>query len=154
MPKGRVNWFRPGKGFGFITPDDGGKDVFVHLSAVERAGLRSLSDGQPISYQMGERRGRPSAVGLKVNGDIEPVAPAATIDPNATCTGKVKWYGEKRLPYGFITPDDGGKEVFIHQNVVDAANVGGNLTPGAKVTFKRGFDATGRVAVAQLLSVR
>ncbi len=52
MATGTVNWFNPQKGFGFITPDDGGKDVFVHITAVERAGMAHLADGQRITYQV------------------------------------------------------------------------------------------------------
>ena len=52
MPTGVVKWFNPSKGFGFIVPDDGGNDVFVHISAVERAGLHSLSDGQKVEYEV------------------------------------------------------------------------------------------------------
>jgi CspA family cold shock protein len=52
MSIGTVKWFNPTKGFGFIEPSDGGQDVFVHISAVERAGMRSLNEGQKISYEM------------------------------------------------------------------------------------------------------
>ncbi len=52
MPTGIVKWFNPSKGFGFIRPDDGGKDVFVHVSAVESAGLHSLSEGQKVEYEL------------------------------------------------------------------------------------------------------
>ncbi|MBB3146128.1 CspA family cold shock protein [Phyllobacterium trifolii] len=52
MATGTVKWFNATKGFGFIQPDDGGADVFVHISAVERAGMRSLNDGQKINYEM------------------------------------------------------------------------------------------------------
>jgi cold shock protein len=52
MPSGTVKWFNGQKGFGFIQPDEGGADVFVHISAVERAGLRSLSEGQKITYEL------------------------------------------------------------------------------------------------------
>lgn len=66
MPTGTVKWFNTTKGFGFIAPDDGGKDVFVHISAVERAGLTGLADDQKISYEMIEGRdGRQSAGELK-----------------------------------------------------------------------------------------
>ncbi|MEK1855567.1 MAG: cold-shock protein [Phyllobacterium sp.] len=63
MAKGTVKWFNATKGFGFIQPDDGGTDVFVHISAVERAGLRSLNDGQKISYELvqDKRSGKTSA---------------------------------------------------------------------------------------------
>jgi CspA family cold shock protein len=63
MAKGTVKWFNSTKGFGFIQPDDGGGDVFVHISAVERAGLRSLNDGQKVSYELvqDKRSGKTSA---------------------------------------------------------------------------------------------
>jgi len=68
MPSGSVKWFNATKGYGFIQPDGGGNDVFVHISAVERAGLSSLNDGQKVSYEIevDERRGKSSAVNLKV----------------------------------------------------------------------------------------
>ena len=67
MPTGTVKWFNTTKGYGFIAPDDGGKDVFVHISAVERAGLTGLADNQKVSYELQEGRdGRDSAGGLKV----------------------------------------------------------------------------------------
>ena len=67
MATGTVKWFNAQKGFGFIQPDDGGKDVFVHISAVERAGFRELRDGQKISYELTQdkRSGRSSADQLK-----------------------------------------------------------------------------------------
>ncbi len=52
MPNGTVKWFNPAKGFGFIEPDDGSKDAFVHISAVESAGLSSLNEGQKVSYEL------------------------------------------------------------------------------------------------------
>ena len=67
MATGTVKWFNATKGFGFIAPDDGGKDVFVHISAVERAGLRGLNDDQKIEYELQEGRdGRSSAGDLKL----------------------------------------------------------------------------------------
>ncbi|WP_082766908.1 cold-shock protein [Bosea sp. PAMC 26642] len=69
MASGTVKWFNSTKGFGFIQPDDGGQDVFVHISAVERAGLRDLSDGQKISYEIvaDKRSGKSSAENLKAD---------------------------------------------------------------------------------------
>jgi CspA family cold shock protein len=67
MQKGAVKWFNPTKGYGFIKPDSGDKDVFVHISAVERAGLRSLNEGQAIEYELVTNRGRTSAENLKVS---------------------------------------------------------------------------------------
>lgn len=65
MANGTVKWFNSTKGFGFIQPEDGGKDVFVHISAVERAGLRGLNEGQQVSYELQNERGRTAAVNLK-----------------------------------------------------------------------------------------
>jgi CspA family cold shock protein len=66
MPTGTVLWFNPKKGYGFIEPLVGGKDVFVHISAVERAGLSTLYEGLTIEYQVVESRGKSSAENLKV----------------------------------------------------------------------------------------
>ena len=64
MARGTVKWFNPTKGYGFIQ-QAGGKDVFVHISAVERAGLNTLNEGQHIEYEIEENRGKTSAVNLK-----------------------------------------------------------------------------------------
>ena len=63
---GAVKWFNPTKGYGFIQPQGGGKDVFVHISAVVRAGLSSLNEGQVVQYEIESNRGKESAVNLKV----------------------------------------------------------------------------------------
>jgi CspA family cold shock protein len=70
MATGTVKWFDATKGFGFIVPDEGGKDVFVHISAVERAGLQTLKDNQKITYELEEgRNGRLAAAQLQVQDD-------------------------------------------------------------------------------------
>ena len=67
MPTGTVKWFNPTKGFGFIQPEDGTEDVFVHISAVEQAGLKELREGQKVSYELQQdpRKGKSSAGNLK-----------------------------------------------------------------------------------------
>jgi len=65
LASGTVKWFNGTKGFGFIQPDDGGKDVFVHVSAVEKAGMRGLNEGQKIQYDIVASRGKESAENLK-----------------------------------------------------------------------------------------
>lgn len=68
MANGKVKWFNDQKGFGFIQPEDGGQDVFVHISAVQRSGLQGLQENQQVSYELftDERRGKTSAVDIKV----------------------------------------------------------------------------------------
>ncbi len=65
MPTGTVIWFKSIKGYGFIEPDDGGKDVFIHISAVERAGMGTVNEGQKISYEIATERGKTSAANLQ-----------------------------------------------------------------------------------------
>jgi len=66
LATGTVKWFNPSKGFGFIQPDTGGKDVFVHISAVEKAGLGTLNEGAKVSYEVVANRGKESAENLRV----------------------------------------------------------------------------------------
>jgi cold shock protein len=66
MATGNIKWFNPTKGYGFIQPQGGGQDVFVHISAVERAGLSTLNEGQLIEYEIVSNRGKSSAENLKV----------------------------------------------------------------------------------------
>jgi CspA family cold shock protein len=66
MPSGTVKWFNNKKGFGFIVPETGGQDVFVHISAVEKSGMKSLEEGQKVSFELApDREGRMTAVNLK-----------------------------------------------------------------------------------------
>lgn len=69
MATGTVKWFNTTKGFGFIQPDDGGNDVFVHISAVERAGLRGLNEGQKVSYELEQDR----RSGKMAAGNLQPL---------------------------------------------------------------------------------
>lgn len=66
MATGTVKWYNPAKRFGFIKPDDGSNDVFVHVSALEAAGLAMLDEGQRVQYDMAENKGKMSAVNLKL----------------------------------------------------------------------------------------
>lgn len=66
MAMGTVKWFNPTKGYGFIQPDDGGKDVFVHISAVEKAGFSSLAEGAKVSFDVVNNRGKDSAENLRI----------------------------------------------------------------------------------------
>lgn len=69
MSKGTVKWFNPEKGYGFIQPDDGGNDAFVHISAIERAGLSTLTEGQKVNYDLVEgRNGKAAAENIQIEG--------------------------------------------------------------------------------------
>jgi CspA family cold shock protein len=66
MATGTVKWFNPDKGFGFIQPQDGGKDVFVHITAVQAAGLQTLNENQKVSYEVVTERGKQAAANLRL----------------------------------------------------------------------------------------
>jgi cold shock protein len=66
MATGTVKWFNPTKGYGFVQPEDGGNDVFIHMSALKRAGLATLDEGQRVSYDLETNRGKTSAVDIKL----------------------------------------------------------------------------------------
>ena len=66
MPRGKVKWFDPAKGFGFIRSDGGGPDVFVHISDVQRAGLSTLNEGERVSFDIAQDRGKTHAANLKI----------------------------------------------------------------------------------------
>ena len=66
MAQGKIKWFDPKKGYGFITPDDGSKDAFLHISALETAGISQLEVGQAVTYELAEQRGKQSATEITV----------------------------------------------------------------------------------------
>lgn len=66
MPQGTVKWFNPTKGYGFISPDEKGEDVFVHISALEKAGIRNLAEGQRVGYELVTNKGKTSSDDLKL----------------------------------------------------------------------------------------
>ena len=66
MPKGKVKWFNPDKGYGFIEPEDGSKDVFVHMSALETAGIDNLNEGDVVSFEVVSENGKERASDLKI----------------------------------------------------------------------------------------
>ena len=65
MPNGKIKWFNPKKGYGFIENDDGGKDVFVHVNALEASGIDTLAEGDAVSFEIGENRGKDTAINIK-----------------------------------------------------------------------------------------
>tara|TARA_Y100000310_G_scaffold59404_1_gene54758 strand:- start:265 stop:468 length:204 start_codon:yes stop_codon:yes gene_type:complete len=65
MTQGKIKWFNPKKGYGFITPDDGSRDAFLHVSALQKAGIDSLEEGEAVTYELAEERGKQSATDIQ-----------------------------------------------------------------------------------------
>lgn len=162
MPSGTVKFFNAAKGFGFIAPDDGGADIFVHISAVERSGLSALNDGDQVLFEVEQdrRSGKLAAVDLQVTGSAPPSArgpsrgdaPRRGFDrpPRAgggygqsaerqprqsvgSGSGVVKWFNSSK-GFGFIQPNDGGGDVFVHISAVERAGLNG-LQDGQAVSY-------------------
>src|SRR5512139_1767927 len=115
--KGVVKFFNAQKGFGFIVRDDGGEDVFVHISAVEQAGLTGLAEGQPLEFTLVDRGGRVSATDLKIEGEPLPVTERSP-RPERQSTGErvngtVKFFNAMK-GFGFLARDDNQPDAFVH----------------------------------------
>ena len=125
MPSGTVRWFDPERGFGFLAPDDGSDDLFVHASEiVGNDGTRSLREAQTVEYELGEGDRGPQARRVRVTGG--PPAGAAVGQ-----LGTTAWY-EPAKGYGFLRPDGGGGELFVHSSAIAT---GGVLSEGQRVAF-------------------
>ena len=164
--KGVVKFFNPQKGFGFIVRDDGGEDVFVHISAVERAGLSDLADGQPLSFTLVDRGGRISATDLQIEGEpLEVVRTARDSGPGGapgaggdrgpqrqltgeTAEGTVKFFNAMK-GFGFISRDDGQPDAFVHISAVERAGMP-TLNEGDRVKFDIEVDRRGKYAAVNL----
>lgn len=195
MASGTVKFFNSAKGFGFIQPDDGGSDVFVHASAVERAGLPGLGDGDQVSYELEQdrRSGKLSAGSLELiaqgqggggsrGGFDRPPRSGGFDRPRGggfggggfdrgprgggyggggggfdrgggqslgAGTGVVKWFNSTK-GFGFIQPEDGGGDVFVHISAVERAGLTG-LNEGQRVAYELQADRkTGKASATQL----
>ncbi len=153
--KGIVKFFNPHKGFGFIVRDDGGEDVFVHISAVEQAGLQGLAEGQPLEFTLVDRGGRVSATDLKIEGDPLPVENAEPRErgpqrqlTGEKATGTVKFFNATK-GFGFITRDDGQPDAFVHISAVERAGMI-SLNEGDRVEFELEVDRRGKTAAVNL----
>jgi CspA family cold shock protein len=150
--KGVVKFFNPQKGFGFIVRDDGGEDVFVHISAVEQAGLTDLADGQPLEFTLVDRGGRISATNLRIEG--EPLAvERAERAPQRELTGEkasgtVKFFNAMK-GFGFIQRDDGQPDAFVHISAVERAGIP-TLNEGDRLSFEIEVDRRGKYAAVNL----
>jgi CspA family cold shock protein len=152
--KGIVKFFNPQKGFGFIVRDDGGEDVFVHISAVEQAGLTDLADGQPLEFTLVDRGGRISASNLRIEG--EPMAverSSASAGPQRQLTGEkasgtVKFFNAMK-GFGFIQRDDGQPDAFVHISAVERAGIP-TLNEGDRLSFEIEVDRRVKYAAVNL----
>ena len=165
--KGSVKFFNPQKGFGFIVRDDGGEDVFVHISAVEQAGLTDLADGQPLEFTLVDRGGRISATDLKIDG--EPMEVVRTPreggagaggerggfsgGPQRQLTGEkaqgtVKFFNAMK-GFGFISRDDGQPDAFVHISAVERAGLP-TINEGDRFEFDIEVDRRGKYAAVNL----
>jgi CspA family cold shock protein len=168
--KGVVKFFNGQKGFGFIVRDDGGEDVFVHISAVEQAGLTGLADGQPLEFTLVDRGGRISATDLKIEGDPLPVTDRAPPrdreerggfedrgGPQRQLTGEkasgtVKFFNAMK-GFGFISRDDGQPDAFVHISAVERAGMV-SLNEGDRLEFELEVDRRGKTAAVNLQPVQ
>lgn len=158
--KGVVKFFNPQKGFGFIVRDDGGDDVFVHISAVEQAGLTDLADGQPLEFTLVDRGGRISATNLRIEGEPMPVersggagAGGERGGPQRQLTGEkaqgtVKFFNAMK-GFGFIQRDDGQPDAFVHISAVERAGMP-TLNEGDRLAFELEVDRRGKYAAVNL----
>jgi cold shock protein len=173
---GVVKFFNGQKGFGFVVRDDGAEDVFVHISAVEQAGLTGLAEGQPLGFTLVDRGGRISATDLKIEGEPLPVTDRGPPPPRdrgdrpdrggfggadrggggrpqrtltgETASGTVKFFNAMK-GFGFIQRDDGQPDAFVHISAVERAGMS-TLNEGDRLKFEIEVDQRGKNAAVNL----
>ena len=154
--QGKVKFFNTQKGFGFIQRDEGGEDVFVHISQVERAGLEGLAEGQELAFNLVDRGGKISAADLQVVGDVIKVE-AKTTSPQRELTGEkatgtVKFFNAMK-GFGFITRDDGKEDAFVHISAVERSGLPG-INEGDRFEFDLEVDRRGKFSAVNLVPVQ
>ena len=154
--QGKVKFFNAQKGFGFIQRDEGGEDVFVHISQVERAGLEGLAEGQELAFNLVDRGGKISAADLQVVGDVIPVAqkpagPQRQLTGDKA-TGTVKFF-KSLTGGGFITRDDGKEDAFVHISAVERSGLPG-INEGDRFEFDLEVDRRGKYSAVNLVPVQ
>jgi CspA family cold shock protein len=154
--KGVVKFFNTQKGFGFIQREDGGEDVFVHISSVERAGLEGLAEGQGLEFTLVDRGGKVSASDLVVLGDVIAVAKREAA-PQRSLTGEkangtVKFFNSMK-GFGFITRDDGQPDAFVHISAVERSGLS-NLNEGDRLEFDIEVDRRGKYSAVNLVPLQ
>jgi len=153
--QGKVKFFNAQKGFGFIQRDEGGEDVFVHISQVERAGLEGLAEGQELQFNLVDRGGKVSAADLQVVGDVIPVAQKAAGPQRQLtgdkATGTVKFFNSMK-GFGFITRDDGKEDAFVHISAVERSGLQ-SINEGDRFEFDLEVDRRGKFSAVNLVPV-
>ena len=155
--KGVVKFFNAQKGFGFIQQETGGEDIFVHISAVERAGLEGLAEGQELEFNLVDRGGKVSAQDLQVVGDVIEVQSRAPAAPQRELTGEkatgtVKFFNAMK-GFGFLTRDDGQPDAFVHISAVERSGLQG-INEGDRFEFDLEVDRRGKYSAVNLVPVQ
>jgi cold shock protein len=147
----QVKWFNAEKGFGFVTPDDGTPDAFLHVSVLMRIGMDGIADGADVVCVLGPgakgpqvlrildvlSQGRPAA--------RQPAGRAVPTGPEVQVDGTVKWFKPDK-GFGFVVADDSGKDVFVHKSVLRRCGLE-NLITGQRVSLRLTDAPKGREAV-------
>ena len=134
MPNGIVKWFSDDKGFGFITPEDGGKDLFVHHKDILGTGYyRALKEGQKVSFDIVAGGNGPKAGNVLPADSSNPAKSSEHKENTGPLKGTVLWYSDDK-GFGFITPDDGDKAVFVHSTAFGDSGLK-RLEEGERVSF-------------------
>lgn len=154
--KGTVKFFNGQKGFGFIQQETGGEDVFVHISAVERAGLEGLAEGQELEFNLVDRGGKVSAQDLQVVGEVI-AAPQAEAPPKREltgdrATGTVKFFNATK-GFGFLVRDDGQPDAFVHISAVERSGLS-QINEGERFEFDLEVDRRGKYSAVNLVPVQ
>ena len=121
---GTVSWYEPAKGYGFVTPDDGRVEIFVHSSAIVGGGV--ISEGQRVAFLVVDGEKGPQA------DHLLPLGAAAARSASDGADGTVSWYDDTK-GFGFVAPDSGGEDVFVHVSALGSGLT--ELSEGARVTF-------------------
>ncbi len=161
--KGTVKFFNVQKGFGFIQQQGGGEDIFVHISAVERAGLEGLAEGQELEFNLVDRGGKVSAQDLQIVGDVIEVqsrgagpdrGSAAGAAPQREVTGEratgtVKFFNAAK-GFGFLVRDDGQPDAFVHVTAVERSGLS-SIAEGERYDFDLEVDRRGKYSAVNLV---
>ncbi len=159
--KGTVKFFNSSKGFGFIACEDRPDDIFVHISAVEQAGLEGLGEGQELEFTLVDRGGKVSASDLIIVGDVIPVETAAPKPRNDapagggqrqltgdSANGTVKFFNSMK-GFGFVARDDGESDVFVHISSLEKSGIS-SVNEGDRLKFDIEIDRRGKFSAVNL----